>query len=267
MKAQVERITPKMAREYLERNMPSNRRINREIVRRYARIMKCGGWELTHQGIAFDSNGTLIDGQHRLKAIIEADTPVDMLVTVGVEHTPGDALSIDVGAKRTLLNIMQISGVEDKVYKVMGKVVVAYYRWKKPGGYRPDPVEVIDYIERHYDDLARLYSIFGETCRNSDRMNKNINGFVGAAMLSALYRGESEEALRQFARVYRFNDVSGCANYNPRHVLNLRDWVRDRRDSAEMFARVESAISAFANNKGQLYLKYDRYPYIAEMDA
>ena len=39
-----------------------------------ARDMKAGHWRLTHQGIAFDPAGVLIDGQHRLWAIVESDT-------------------------------------------------------------------------------------------------------------------------------------------------------------------------------------------------
>jgi hypothetical protein len=35
---------------------------------------------VTHQGIAFDTQGVLVDGQHRLAAIIEADRPVELTV-------------------------------------------------------------------------------------------------------------------------------------------------------------------------------------------
>ena len=38
----------------------------------------------THQGIAFDENGVLQDGQHRLCAIVSANKPVDMMVTSGL---------------------------------------------------------------------------------------------------------------------------------------------------------------------------------------
>ena len=106
MYSKVVEITPEMAREMLEHNMKNNRRVSKETVMRYARIMKAGGWNLTHQGIAFDTNGELIDGQHRLNAIVQANVPVKMLVTYDVEHEQGEAFTIDAGLKRTTLNIM-----------------------------------------------------------------------------------------------------------------------------------------------------------------
>ena len=266
LETKVVTITPEIAANWLQKNMKNNRRINKDTVKRYARIMKTGGWDLTHQGIAFDDKGVLIDGQHRLVAICMANKPVDMMVTWGVEHTPGDALNIDVGQKRTLKNIMQISGIEDKVYNAMGRVVVNYYRWKRPGHERPDPTEVIAYIDRHDADLERLYNMMQLTAHGG-RGTRMINGFVGAAMLAALYRGESEDALRQFTNVYRLNNLDGCAKYNARHALNVRDYVRDHRESDEGFARVESAICAFAKNKNQLYVRDNHYPYDPVMDA
>lgn len=266
MNTEIITITPEMANEMLSLNMEHNRRLNKDTVRKYARIMRGGGWNLTHQGIAFDTEGHLVDGQHRLHAIVSANVPVEMMVTRGVEHREGEAFSIDVGARRTLTNIMQISGIEDAVYKNMGKVITAYYRWKKPGGYRPEPVEIIDYIDRHYEDIAELHDIMGGTA-HARASGRHINGFVGAAMLSAMYRGVDKDALRAFVKVYRYNDVSGCERFNAKHALNIRDYVRDHRDSAEGFARVESAISAFVENKAQLYVRENRYPFNTEFDS
>jgi hypothetical protein len=49
---------------------------------------------VTHQGIALDTDGVLIDGQHRLAAAVEADQPVDMLVITGVDAATFDVLDI-----------------------------------------------------------------------------------------------------------------------------------------------------------------------------
>lgn len=266
MKTEEILITPAQAAEWLQLNMANNRKLDKATVKRYAHIMKQGGWNLTHQGIAFDEEGRLIDGQHRLVAICMANTPVRMLVTWGVKHVDGEAFSIDVGRKRTLKNIMQISGIDDKVYKNMGRVVQHYAYWKMPGHDRPEHSEVIAYIERHYADLERLYDIMQAGTKSRGGV-KAINGFVGAALLAALYRGEDEDALRAFVNVYRMNDVSGCEKYNPRHALNIRDYVRDHKDSREGYDRVESAICAFCKNKGLLYVRDNNYPYDPVMDA
>ena len=143
MQSRIETITPAMAKEYLEHNMTNNRRLNTQTVNSYARIMKAGGWNVTHQGIAFDEDGELVDGQHRLQAIIVANIPVTMMVTRGVPRHEGEAFNIDVGLKRSVLNIMQISGVTDEVYTQMQRYVMAYMKWKMPIIRKPEAAEII----------------------------------------------------------------------------------------------------------------------------
>ena len=265
MRSEVITITPEMAKEMLNKNMLNNRRLNHDIINRYARIMKAGGWNLTHQGIAFDDRGELIDGQHRLNAIVAANVPVKMMVTYDVKHAEGETFTIDVGRKRTLLNIMQISGIDDPVFKNVGPYVSAYLYWKTPTRRKAEPAEVIAYIERHYPELAELYALTRNDLGNGKV--KRIPSLVGAGLLAAIYRGESDNALARFCDVYRKNDVAGCANYNPKHALNLRDYVRDHRDGPETLARVESSIYAFCNNKSVLRIRENIYPYDSAMDA
>ena len=59
-------ITPDMALRWLETTNTNNRKVSEKHVHRLARDMTDGKWRLTHVGIAFDPNGTLLDGQHRL---------------------------------------------------------------------------------------------------------------------------------------------------------------------------------------------------------
>lgn len=74
-------VTPALAAEWLERNYQSNRVIRWPRVQQLAQCIRAGHWQLTHQGIAFDTDGTLIDGQHRLYAILETGESVPMSVT------------------------------------------------------------------------------------------------------------------------------------------------------------------------------------------
>lgn len=108
MKTTVELITPQMAEKYLSMNL-INRPIKNSVVKRYAQDMREGRWSSTHQGIAFTEEGNLCDGQHRLMAVIMAQTPISFSVTRGV---PSDALpNLDIGVKRTFHDSMSISGV------------------------------------------------------------------------------------------------------------------------------------------------------------
>ncbi|MEX5590866.1 hypothetical protein, partial [Pseudomonas urmiensis] len=77
-------VTPDMARKYLECNNGS-RPVRKQWVAELARRIRDGEWRQTHQGIAFDSDGNVLDGQHRLMAIVLANLPVSIMVFNGFD--------------------------------------------------------------------------------------------------------------------------------------------------------------------------------------
>jgi hypothetical protein len=105
VRSKVQRITPERAEQWLAANT-ANRPVSKSTVRGFAEAMRRGDWLVTHQGIAFDTNGVLVDGQHRLAAIIEADLPVEMTVFSDVEPDSFDVLAIEGEKSTTLLAAM-----------------------------------------------------------------------------------------------------------------------------------------------------------------
>lgn len=81
-----------MAAKWLELNNTSNRKIVKAHVERIARDMLAGRFRETHQGIAFGVDGSLLDGQHRLSAIVLANTPVYIWVWKGVSNEAWDVM-------------------------------------------------------------------------------------------------------------------------------------------------------------------------------
>jgi hypothetical protein len=99
----VETITPQIAEEMLRKN-DGNRSVREWWVKELAAIIKRGDWVLTHQGVAFAEDGTLVDGQHRLMAVVRANVPVMMAVTRNVQR---DAFYVlDIGVKRSVSDIL-----------------------------------------------------------------------------------------------------------------------------------------------------------------
>lgn len=97
MKTTIETITPAIAKKILDqtedqilKGKVEHRPLSNIIVNRYARDMKAGYWLTTHQGIAFDDQGNLIDGRHRLWAIVRSNIPIEMLVTRDIPHAKLD---------------------------------------------------------------------------------------------------------------------------------------------------------------------------------
>lgn len=108
-------ITPDLARAWLSTQHP-NRPINRSHVKSLAGVISQGHWEVTHQGIAFDNSNRLVDGQHRLCAVIMADQPVFMMVAFGVDV--GVALrGVDRSKPRSAAQSLQLSGIKDTAVK------------------------------------------------------------------------------------------------------------------------------------------------------
>jgi hypothetical protein len=99
-------ITPEMAAEFLKHNV-TNRPLRPGQVDKYAFDMQSGEWALTHQSIAFNSRHELIDGQHRLNAIVKVGRPIPMHVTFNVEAGYGDP--IDRGLSRSLSDVTRES--------------------------------------------------------------------------------------------------------------------------------------------------------------
>lgn len=105
-------ISPEMAAYWLRNNF-RNRPISEDVVTAYARDILAGQWVFTHQGIAFNDQDQLIDGQHRLKAIVKASVTVPMMVTFGLpskiegkEMTTMDA--VDRGRTRSVADQLKI---------------------------------------------------------------------------------------------------------------------------------------------------------------
>jgi hypothetical protein len=118
------KITPEMAKTYLEQNIDSNRKLRTAVVEMMKRDMISGNWRKTHQGIAFDVFGRLIDGQHRLSAIVQAGIPVEMMVTRNLN--PDAFAVIDTGSRRILADSLKALGVPNQntvaalVAKILG---------------------------------------------------------------------------------------------------------------------------------------------------
>jgi len=97
----LETITPTKAHTWLNRNT-SNRKLRDGWVEKYASDMRAGKWTECIVPIVFYENGDIADGQHRLWAIIESDTPQRFFVLHGLTREAG--LNIDTGGGRNLVD-------------------------------------------------------------------------------------------------------------------------------------------------------------------
>jgi hypothetical protein len=101
-------ITPEMAREYLEKNT-SNRRVRLPHIKMLAREIGEGRWTMNGQGLVFADTGRLLDGQHRLEAVVMANKPIEITITRGVPESAYAPL--DQGIKRSAADDLRNLGI------------------------------------------------------------------------------------------------------------------------------------------------------------
>lgn len=108
--AQVELITPELAEKFLKKNL-RNRPLQQHDVLNYTKEIEKDHWFVTNNGIGFAEDGSLMDGQHRLNAIVKSGKAQEMVV---VRNIKKEAFSvIDTGRKRRLEDVLAIEGYKN----------------------------------------------------------------------------------------------------------------------------------------------------------
>lgn len=120
----VEVVTPDIARELLSSN-GTNRPITQAAVDKIVTSILDGEWRLTHQGIAISADGTLLDGQHRLLAVVKTGVAVETLVTRNVDPETFEVM--DSGRSRQQADTVGIAGVQNsKGVTAISRLILSY---------------------------------------------------------------------------------------------------------------------------------------------
>ena len=121
-------IDPETATRWLARN-EANRHLRVAQVTKYAGDMAAGRWHLTGSPIQFAADGRLLDGQHRLCAIIKSGVTLPMFVVRGLASTAQSYM--DTGAKRTVADQLSIAGYKNSSVLAAGaRLALAWKRGK-----------------------------------------------------------------------------------------------------------------------------------------
>nr|DAI51195.1 MAG TPA: pNOB8 ParB like protein [Caudoviricetes sp.]DAQ75685.1 MAG TPA: pNOB8 ParB like protein [Caudoviricetes sp.] len=118
----IEIITPEMARVYLNTSV-GNRVIKQDILRGLVSYLKNDTFKVNGETIVFDSEGSLMDGHHRLEAVAAAGVPAIFIVVRGVERSTWTTM--DSGTARSLGDVFRIEGIPN--YNSVSSVVAGTY--------------------------------------------------------------------------------------------------------------------------------------------
>lgn len=208
----VRHVDPGLAEEWLEANT-ANRRISTATVDRYARDMQAGDWQLNGETLKFGRTGRLLDGQHRLKAIIQSGETVTMLVVDGLDEATFD--TIDLGERVHFNKILAERGVRNYSSVAAAlKIVLCIELDRSLGSYLPTNAELEGALNRHPGILELGADVHVRPLEPGT-----------AFALAYLFRRSNEEKAAEFLRKLR-----GLGSFDERDpVLHLRNRLEDKR--------------------------------------
>lgn len=159
-------VTPAMASEWLAKNT-KNRSIKRRAVQRLAKDMKAGAWVYTGEAIKFAADGRLLDGQHRLAAVVESDTEVEMEVLRGLPEEAQDYM--DTGLKRGAHDMLAIHGYRyTTMIAAAARIALGVENeYVEPQRYAASHSEILNWVENN-NDIVRSAEIAYNYARKAD---------------------------------------------------------------------------------------------------
>jgi len=215
-----------------------NRPIHQSQVTVYASDMKAGMWGRHHQGIAFDKAGILMDGQHRLWAVIESGVTVMMPVTWGLDREA--QLTIDSGLKRSTADVAAIAGFEGVRPMHVG-VVKALARGV--AGTKPcfTRIQELELLREHWSAIEFAIGLFPKS---------KILGISRAPVMAAIARAwysQDRDTLTRFVLVLTTGISKGQDEYV---IITLRNWLMTNRSaggaaSLEVYGKTTRALQAY----------------------
>lgn len=113
IKVRTKTITPAVAQAMLLQSKElgaTNRKVSQKWVELYANEMRSNRWRLNGDAIRLDTDGRILDGQHRLHACVLSGIPFQTIVMTGVENDTFDTM--DCGRSRTPAQVLQLADVK-----------------------------------------------------------------------------------------------------------------------------------------------------------
>lgn len=128
IEVKIETIDPQKAAQYLALNR-KNRRIFRNHLDGLVHDMKNGKWIFNGDPIRFNGDGYMIDGQHRMQAMIESGATLDLVVIRELSERAFE--TVDIGRKRSMPDFLSIEGKAHPQQLASAlSYITRYHKWQ-----------------------------------------------------------------------------------------------------------------------------------------
>lgn len=199
-------VTPAIAENMLLKNI-GNRKLRPDTVSRYSKSMKTGNWKSTHQGIAIDEFGNIIDGQHRLAAVVKSGTTIITTLTIYKGELDAKMVPLDIGKNRTSHDLTGLSSGEISIYNAISYLFPSLSKGKI------DPVSLNYMASVSKTELEYLTEISGISSLKSSAgvrgsgLERIWSGGAKAACLAAIIDNIDISVIKEFNEVPISNPI------------------------------------------------------------
>jgi hypothetical protein len=244
--SRVVEITPDVAEFVLATLNVNNRPRKAKKIIEYRQDMQKNNWSLTGETIKFGSDGFLKDGQNRMAACVQAQTPFTTHAVFGID--PQTFHHMDTGKPRGANDVLAIMGVKnaDKVSLTV-KLLLAWEKGRTNTQNSVKNQEVKDaYLNTYKPELLQTSVAVAKKVYNQTRFPV---GHVSATYYLATERGLQQEADEFFSS---FMSQTGTATSGPiklqKHLTKLRG-ERAHISSHDYAVLLSRAFHCFVNKK------------------
>lgn len=203
MKTKIEFITPKLAEKLLSKNC-INRPVKKNTVDYYSDIIKRGQWELNGESIKISKEGILLDGQHRLMAIVKSGIGIKTVIVEGLDSNTFD--TIDQGVARTTSDLFNMQGIVNAT--TISSILCKYNMISNntSSGLTSNSYKRLNLTKRDYiNEYKKNEVLWDEICRNSKQYYRKmkllskseIGGYMGTLIIN---KGHDPEKVYNFFR-------------------------------------------------------------------
>jgi hypothetical protein len=194
-------ITPEMASEWLAtgKEVDRYRKISQQRVNSYEEDMKVKDrWQYENgETIKFTVSGILVDGFHRLDAIVKKKKTERLFVDFNI---PDHVCVFDKGRPRSTSDTLVIGGMDKKLANGRNVAAAKLHFAIRCGDSSVSDWEVERFILKHGKVLQKVNAITG----TSDKSKPSVrNASLALASMYAIESGEPFEKVGRFIEVYR----------------------------------------------------------------
>lgn len=242
-------ISPDLASQMLAHNS-HNRNPRQRTIDLYATDMANGDWRFTAAPVTFDAAGNLLDGQHRLYAIVQANVTIPTLVVRGLETEAQD--DTDRGIPRKFYDVLALRGETNA--STLAAVVRRMVLWETG--------ERRNIQNRAVSSAAMLRWLeanpqIRDICNNANRVGRGVAlpaSIIGTAWW-LFAEVDDEDAAFFFDRL---GDGQGLVKGDPifelRRTLDNSKSVRGERSQAYLLAITIKAWNAYRDGRKDISL-------------